>query len=60
MDIVPHCLISEKFASSRKFVPNRLLRYNCSQNAEGGVNLSVCLAVLWLKHAAWKRERRDR
>ena len=56
MDIVPHCLISEKFASSCKFVPHLLLKYNCSQSAKGGVNLLVCLAVLQLKHAAWKRE----
>ena len=53
MDIVPHCLISEKFASSCKFVPHLLLKYNCSQSAEEVVNLLVCLAVLQLEHAAW-------
>jgi len=50
MDIVPHCLIGDNLA------PHLLLKYNCSQSTEEVVNLLVCLAVLQLKHAAWKRD----
>ena len=39
-----------------QLAPNFHLKYNCSQSPEEVVNLLVCLAVLQLKHAAWKRD----